>query len=135
MDCHMRWCRARHFTINPTHAHEFYWDELDTQKPHQVFVTNILNFLLFECKIFSFDLFSNINLSYVMIGYMNVICRELDTFKFIYIPWGIWSLVSVSLIALFWHCWDALSRSDNATVWTISAYTGLCCCWWWAAQY
>ncbi|GFY87193.1 hypothetical protein Acr_05g0008320 [Actinidia rufa] len=29
------WCGARHFTLNPTHVHEFYRDELDVQQRHQ----------------------------------------------------------------------------------------------------
>ena len=85
MDCHVRWCRARHFTLNPIYVHKFYQNELNGQKPHQVCVTNILNFLLFEHKLFSFDLFFNINISYVMISYMDVIYRELNTFRFTYI--------------------------------------------------
>jgi len=60
--CHIRWCGARHFIINLTH-----------------------DFLLFECKLFSFYLLSNINLSYVLIGYMDVIYRRFDTFSFTYI--------------------------------------------------
>jgi hypothetical protein len=54
--------------------------------PHQVCVTNVLNFLLFERKLFSFDLLSNIILIYVMIGYINAIYKGLDTFNFVYIP-------------------------------------------------
>jgi hypothetical protein len=45
-----------------------------------------LNFMLFEHKLFSFDLLSNIILLYVMIGYINVIYKGLDTFNFVYIP-------------------------------------------------
>jgi hypothetical protein len=26
--------KARHFTVNTTYVHDFYWDELDTQLPH-----------------------------------------------------------------------------------------------------
>jgi hypothetical protein len=97
---------------------------LDEQQPYQVCVTNVLNILLFECKLFNFDLLSNISLSCVLIGYMNVIYKELDTFSFDYMPWGIWPLVSTSPVVLLWHCWDALSRSNNATVWTILTYIG-----------
>ncbi|GFZ21558.1 hypothetical protein Acr_29g0007200 [Actinidia rufa] len=31
-----RWCGARHITLNHTHIHEFYRDELDAQQPHKV---------------------------------------------------------------------------------------------------
>ena len=57
MDCHVRLCRAKHFTINPIYVHKFYRDELNAEKPHQVYVINILIFLLFEHKLFRFDLF------------------------------------------------------------------------------
>ena len=57
MDCHVRLCRAKHFTINPIYVHKFYRDELNAEKPHQVCVINILIFLLFEHKLFRFDLF------------------------------------------------------------------------------
>jgi hypothetical protein len=59
---------------------------LDEQQPYQVCVTNVLNILLFECKLFNFDLLSNISLSCILIGYMNVIYKELDTFSFDYMP-------------------------------------------------
>jgi hypothetical protein len=41
-------------------------------------------FLLFECKLFSFNLLSNISLSNVLIGHMDVINEGLDTFSFAY---------------------------------------------------
>ena len=28
---HVRWCEIRHFTLNLTHTHEFYQNELDTK--------------------------------------------------------------------------------------------------------
>jgi hypothetical protein len=58
--------------------------------------------MLFEHKLFSFDLLSNIILLYVMIGYINVIYKGLDTFNFVYIPWGIWPLISTDHM----HCFD-----------------------------
>jgi len=45
--CLVRWCGARHFTVNLTHVHKFYQDELDAQQPYQVYITNVFNFLLF----------------------------------------------------------------------------------------
>jgi len=85
MICHVRWHEARYFIVNLIHIHKFYQYELDAQQPHQVCVINILIFFLFEHKLFSFDLLSNISLSYIMIGYMDVIYRGLDTFNFAYI--------------------------------------------------
>jgi hypothetical protein len=41
-------------------------------------------FLLFECKLFSFNLLSNISLSNVLIGHMDVIYEGLDIFSFAY---------------------------------------------------
>jgi hypothetical protein len=48
MACQVRRCETRHFMINLTHVYEFCQDELDAQQPHQVMITNVLYFLLFE---------------------------------------------------------------------------------------
>jgi hypothetical protein len=54
--------------------------------------------------------------------------------------WGIWPLISIGLVEIHWHCWDALPISGDAlpisgneTVCTISAYTRLYWYRWWAA--
>jgi len=57
----------------------------------------------------------------------------LPTFSITYMSWGIWPLISIGLVEIHWHYWDALSISGNATVCTISAYTRLYWYRWWAA--
>ena len=134
MACHVRWCKARYFMVNLIMSTSFTGMSWRYNK-HIRYMVQIFWFFLFERKLFSFDLLSNISLLFVLICYMNVIYKKLDTFSFTYMSWRIWSLVSTSSITLLQHCWDVLSRSGNATVWTILAYIGLYWYRWRATQY
>ena len=87
-------------------------------------VTDLLYFLKFNFLIF--NLLSNINLSYILIGYMmpysvNLILLTLPICRDEYELW----LVQVPL-----HCFNIIDMHcpyrDNAIIWCISAHTRLC---------
>jgi len=69
----------------------------------------ILNYVVFNYFFIILQMLTICYL-YILIDYMNNLYGGLNILSFINISWDIWYLISTSLIALFWHCWDAFFR-------------------------